>query len=122
MFEKSYCTKENWIQSFEYVITRLFGWFLPDNMMIPFADFLNHNRTAGTAHYLYNKKLETLPKEILESKYKPKAEYCDFAICYDDKKEDEAIQKKNDPKSNFFQKNLFQFIEANKVSLVLLKS
>lgn len=38
------------------VMTRIFGWGLPETMMVPYADFMNHNST-GVHHYTLNRKL-----------------------------------------------------------------
>ena len=38
-------------------MTRCFGWGLPEVVMVPYADFLNHN-CSGVHHYIMNRKLE----------------------------------------------------------------
>lgn len=42
---------------YSIVMTRCFGWGLPETMLVPFADFMNHN-CSGVNHYTFNKKLE----------------------------------------------------------------
>lgn len=38
-------------------MTRCFGWGLPETMMVPFADFLNHH-SEGVHHYAFSASLE----------------------------------------------------------------
>ena len=38
-------------------MTRCFGWGLPETMLVPFADFLNHS-SSGIHTYSFSKKLE----------------------------------------------------------------
>jgi hypothetical protein len=44
-------------QIYAAVMTRGFGWGLPETMMVPYADFLNHSST-GVHHYVFDKCLE----------------------------------------------------------------
>lgn len=37
-------------------MTRGFGWGLPETMLVPFADFFNHN-SSGVNHYVFDRKL-----------------------------------------------------------------
>ena len=36
-------TKELFYECYGMTMTRCFGWGLPETMMVPFADFLNHH-------------------------------------------------------------------------------
>lgn len=45
------------MECYAFVMTRCFGWGLPETMLVPFADFLNHN-CHGVHHYICNRKLE----------------------------------------------------------------
>lgn len=38
-------------------MTRGFGWGLPETMLVPYADFLNHS-CSGVNHYVFDKELE----------------------------------------------------------------
>lgn len=38
-------------------MTRCFGWGLPETMLVPFADFLNHH-SIGVNHYIFCQELE----------------------------------------------------------------
>jgi len=44
-------------ETYAVVMTRGFGWGLPETMMVPYADFLNHSST-GVNHYVFDKCLE----------------------------------------------------------------
>jgi hypothetical protein len=39
------------------VMTRGFGWGLPETMLVPYADFLNHS-SSGVHHYVFDTVLE----------------------------------------------------------------
>jgi hypothetical protein len=45
------------IWSYEYVLTRCYGWSLKYTCLIPYADLLNHNTTA-VDHCCVNVELE----------------------------------------------------------------
>lgn len=38
-------------------MTRCFGWGLPETMLVPFADFMNHH-SEGVHHYAFSQTLE----------------------------------------------------------------
>ncbi len=40
-------------ETYAAVMTRGFGWGLPETMMVPFADFFNH-AANGVNHYAFN--------------------------------------------------------------------
>lgn len=45
------------METFAQVMTRVFGWGLPETMLVPFADFFNHH-CSGINHYVLNKDFE----------------------------------------------------------------
>jgi len=47
-------------------MTRCFGWSLPNTMLVPMADFMNHN-PDGTTHYIVNRKFERDEEEAPEN-------------------------------------------------------
>lgn len=66
-------------QLFDYcygvVMTRCFGWGLPETMLVPFADFLNHH-SNGVHHYAFSHSLENHPRP----EYIPKGDCLSFGI------------------------------------------
>ncbi len=57
LFKKGAYDKELFIWSFEYVLTRCYGWSLKYTCLIPYADLLNHNPIA-VDHCYVNIQLE----------------------------------------------------------------
>jgi hypothetical protein len=57
------------------VMTRCFGWGLPETMLVPFADFLNHH-SNGVHHYAFSRQLEGQK----HPDYVPKADCLSLAI------------------------------------------
>ena len=49
--------KLNYYWAYEFVMTRCYGWSLPSTILIPLADFLNHEK-HGVDHYLIHEKYE----------------------------------------------------------------
>ena len=41
-FDLSSITKQHWLNAYNLVVTRCFGWGLPSTMMVPLADAFNH--------------------------------------------------------------------------------
>jgi hypothetical protein len=50
-------TRQMFDEIYAAVMTRGFGWGLPETMLVPYADFLNHSST-GVNHYVFDKCLE----------------------------------------------------------------
>ena len=50
-------TRELFDYCFGVVMTRCFGWGLPETMLVPYADFLNHH-SNGVHHYAFSMNLE----------------------------------------------------------------
>jgi hypothetical protein len=48
-------TKELFFQMYNYSCTRCFGWSMPDTMMVPLADFMNH-LPVDTQFGIYSKE------------------------------------------------------------------
>lgn len=57
-------------------VSRCFGWGLPETMMVPFADFFNHD-CSGVYHYALNRRLET---EQEDGEYVRKSEDLDLSL------------------------------------------
>jgi len=47
-------------------MTRCFGWSLPTTMLVPMADFMNHN-PDGTTSYIVNTRFERKEEEAPEN-------------------------------------------------------
>lgn len=58
------------------VMTRCFGWGLPETMLVPLADFLNHH-SSGVHHYAFSLLLEA---NLSHSEYIRKATCLDLEI------------------------------------------
>jgi len=54
--------KSLYIWAYEFVMTRCYGWSLPSTILIPLADFLNHDK-HGVDHYLIHEGFELKEKE-----------------------------------------------------------
>jgi hypothetical protein len=61
------------------VLTRSFGWGLPETMMIPYADFLNHD-CCGAYHYVLNRSLEDGKLKKFEEEYVIKRNELDLSL------------------------------------------
>lgn len=59
--------KDLYYWSFEFVMTRCFGWSMPTTSLVPLADMLNHSYD-GTTYNIINIKNET--EKIKPDKYK----------------------------------------------------
>ena len=57
LFPEGKVTEELFYWSYEFAMTRGYGWSLPSTSMMPFADMFNHHNQC-TTHYLVNKKYE----------------------------------------------------------------
>jgi hypothetical protein len=68
-------TRQLFDKCYGMVMTRCFGWGLPETMLVPFADFLNHH-SNGVHHYAFSRTLEQKPR----SEYVPKGECLSLAI------------------------------------------
>lgn len=60
--------RELFYWSYQYVITRCYGWNLPCTMLVPFADCFNH-ATNGVYHCLFHRKLEEIKVNEEDFKY-----------------------------------------------------
>lgn len=51
-------------------MTRGFGWGLPETMLVPYADFLNHS-SSGVHHYVFERHLENMDSDegYIKKKY-----------------------------------------------------
>ena len=64
---------------YNYACTRCFGWTLPDTMMVPFADFMNH-LPVDTSYDVYSKhfhqaKLSVNSAKTMSSKENRKTDF-----------------------------------------------
>lgn len=59
-------TKQDFLWCYEAVMTRCFGWSLPTTMLVPMADFMNHN-PDGTTSYIVNTRFERKEEEAPEN-------------------------------------------------------
>lgn len=62
-------TKENFLLMYNYACTRCFGWTLPSTMMVPLADFLNH-QPCDTQYEIYQRQLHTVKASVDSQGYK----------------------------------------------------
>ena len=60
-------TKELFVKMYNYACTRCFGWTLPDTMMVPFADFLNH-LPIDTNYDVYSKHFHEAKSSVNSAK------------------------------------------------------
>lgn len=74
-------TKDFFLDTYDMVAARCFGWTLPGTMMVPFADLANHHN-SDTSHEMFNPRLHLqLPSEETKSyytKYKMMVDFSDF--------------------------------------------
>jgi hypothetical protein len=56
-------TKEQFMLMYNYACTRCFGWTLPSTMMVPLADFLNH-QPCDTQYEIYQRELHTVKASV----------------------------------------------------------
>ncbi len=56
-------TKEMFQLMYNYACTRCFGWTLPSTMMVPLADFLNH-QPCDTQYEIYQKQLHVVKTSV----------------------------------------------------------
>jgi hypothetical protein len=55
--------RDLYIEMFNFACTRCFGWSLPDTMMVPLADFMNH-LPIDTQFGVYDKISHTVKKTV----------------------------------------------------------
>ncbi len=82
-------------------MTRCFGWGLPETMLIPFADFLNHY-SNGVHHYTYSTTLENGENED----YVKKARELDLKIFGVDNSKLLPVGYQKDSREEFIEENL----------------
>lgn len=68
-------TRELFDKCYGVVMTRCFGWGLPETMLVPFADLLNHH-SNGVHHYAFSASLERRP----HPDYVPKGDCLSLAL------------------------------------------
>ena len=92
---------------YEFVMTRCYGWSLPSTVLVPLADFFNHNKD-GVNHFLVHKKFEEIPKNKHEN-YIIKKNKSNFEIF---KNENMMSQEKfkKDWKIDYINKNYVRII------------
>ena len=76
-------TKELFLRMYNYACTRCFGWTLPDTMMVPFADFLNH-LPIDTNYDVYSKHFHMAKASVNSAKTQSSKENnkTDFSALY----------------------------------------
>lgn len=74
-------SKQDFLWCYEAVMTRCFGWSLPTTMLVPMADFMNHN-PDGTTSYIVNTRFEKKEEEAPEN-YLIKKRKVDLAVFED---------------------------------------
>ncbi len=73
-------TRDLFLRMYNFACTRCFGWTLPSTMMVPLADFLNH-QPCDTQYEIYQRKLHTVKTSVDSQGYRtPKR----FSIDYSD--------------------------------------
>ena len=67
---------------YNYACTRCFGWTLPSTMMVPLADFLNH-QPCDTQYEIYQRQLHTVKTSVDSQGYRtPKRFSIDYTALY----------------------------------------
>lgn len=75
-------TKDLFMLMYNYACTRCFGWTLPSTMMVPLADFLNH-QPCDTQYEIYNRELHTVKTTVDSQGYRtPKRFSIDYTELY----------------------------------------
>lgn len=76
--------KEQFLLMYNYACTRCFGWTLPSTMMVPLADFLNH-QPCDTQYEIYQRDLHTVKTSVDSQGYRtPKRFSIDYTQIYTD--------------------------------------
>ena len=92
IFKAGKYNKDIFFWSYEFVMTRCYGWSLPSTVLLPLADFINHDSKTGVTHYLIHKGFE----ENTERKhpgYNLKKNYIDFSMLNSEKMRLEKSEK-----------------------------
>lgn len=75
-------TREIFFLMYNYACTRCFGWTLPSTMMVPLADFLNH-QPCDTQYEIYQRQLHTVKTSVDSQGYRtPKRFSIDYTGLY----------------------------------------
>jgi len=85
-------TKELFVKYYNLACTRCFGWNLPDTMMVPLADFLNH-LPIDTQFGVYSKRTHQIKSKVDSNEDRKKVDRrgngveknIDYSIVYRDK-------------------------------------
>lgn len=77
-FKKEDLTKGLILWSYEFLMTRIFGYSLPCTCLVPFGDLFNHGNNSAT-HYIVNKLFEE-NEEMEHKRYKIKKHKIDLAV------------------------------------------
>ena len=96
-------------------MTRCFGWSLPNTMLVPMADFMNHN-PDGTTSYVVNTGFEKKEEEAPEN-YMIKKRKVDLTIFKEDsiilsKEEKEVFHVHAGQRITYIQNNLVTILDG----------
>jgi hypothetical protein len=61
LFPPNKANKDIFYWSYQFVMTRCYGWSLPSTCLVPFADMMNHS-CESTTHYIVNSLYEKRPQ------------------------------------------------------------
>lgn len=81
-------------------MTRCFGWGLPETMLVPYADFLNHH-SNGVHHYAFSINLEGKNNQ----EYIKKSYCLDMSIFEKDNKAQLPIDYEKDSREIYIERN-----------------
>lgn len=122
--DKNTDIRELYFWAYEFTMTRCYGWSLPSTILIPLADFLNHEK-HGIDHYLVNKKYE-LDEKNKHPGYNIKGKKIDLTD-FDELKETlsseeiKSLQVYEKNKESYIE-DYFEFLEySNRESYILKK-
>lgn len=107
--------KEIYFWAYEFTMTRCYGWSLPSTILIPLADFLNHEK-HGVDHYLIHKTYEINPL-IKHPGYNIKCKNIDLTdfnelSCTLDEDEKVVLEKFTNHREIYIEE-YFDFLEKN---------